>query len=228
MGLQDATLMSQGEPYTIGFVVGNQLSQMLSMFSESVGQDINPTMVLAGIMEVVRNQQTAIEASKANEIVQREMEKGQERANARRDAELRMQFADAIAEGNAFLAENARRPGVTTLPSGLQYEILREGHGAIPVLTSRVRTHYHGTLIDGTVFDSSMDRQTGAPEGSDMSITFGVAQVIAGWTEALQLMPVGSKWRLFIPYDLAYGGQDRGVIAPFSVLIFDVELLGIE
>ena len=118
------------------------------------------------------------------------------------------------------LPENAEREEVTTLPSGLQYEVLTTGTGAIPTDTDRVRVHYHGTLIDGTVFDSSVER--GEPT------TFGVTQVIAGWTEALQLMPVGSKWRLYVPYDLAYGSQDRGEIKPFSTLIFDVELLGIE
>lgn len=139
---------------------------------------------------------------------------------ARQEEDLKGQHTEAIAEGDAFLAENAERDEVTTLPSGLQYEILREGSGAVPTESDRVRVHYHGTLIDGTVFDSSVER--GEPT------TFGVTQVIAGWTEALQLMPVGSKWRLYVPYDLAYGSQDRGEIKPFSNLIFDVELLGIE
>jgi FKBP-type peptidyl-prolyl cis-trans isomerase FklB len=118
------------------------------------------------------------------------------------------------------MSENGSREGVVTLPSGLQYEILTEGKGAIPTDTDRVKVHYHGTLIDGTVFDSSVER--GEPA------TFGVTQVIAGWTEALQLMPVGSKWKLYIPYDLAYGSSDRGSIKPFSNLIFEVELIGIE
>jgi FKBP-type peptidyl-prolyl cis-trans isomerase FklB len=109
---------------------------------------------------------------------------------------------------------------VVTLPSGLQYEVLKAGKGAIPTAADRVKVHYHGTLVNGTVFDSSVNR--GEPA------SFGVTQVIAGWTEALKLMPVGSKWRLYIPYDLAYGAQDRGTIKPFSNLIFDVELLEIE
>ncbi len=125
----------------------------------------------------------------------------------------------AIEEGKKFLAENAKRPGVITLPSGLQYEIIKKGTGEIPIASSVVSTHYHGTLLDGTVFDSSVER--GEPA------QFGVGQVIAGWTEALQLMPVGSKWKLYIPYNLAYGERGAGKIKPYSTLIFDIELLEI-
>lgn len=122
--------------------------------------------------------------------------------------------------GEAFLTENAKKAGITTTASGLQYEVITQGEGAKPTATSRVKTHYHGTLIDGTVFDSSYDR--GQP------IDFAVNGVIAGWTEALQLMPVGSKWRLYVPYNLAYGERGAGAaIGPFSTLIFDVELLDI-
>ncbi len=124
-------------------------------------------------------------------------------------------------EGEAFLKANKEKPGVTTLDSGLQYQVLQEGKGPKPKVTDRVRTHYHGTLIDGTVFDSSVER--GEP------VTFGVSEVIPGWSEALQLMSVGSKWRLFVPSELAYGVQGAGPdIGPNSVLIFEVELLGIE
>lgn len=123
--------------------------------------------------------------------------------------------------GEKFLAENKTKPGVVALPSGLQYQILKEGDGPKPTAADKVKTHYHGTLIDGTVFDSSVER--GQP------ISFPVGGVIKGWTEALQLMPVGSKWRLFIPSDLAYGERQAGPkIGPNSALIFDVELLGIE
>jgi FKBP-type peptidyl-prolyl cis-trans isomerase FklB len=123
--------------------------------------------------------------------------------------------------GASFLAENAKKEGVITLASGLQYEIITEGTGQKPTETSKVTTHYHGTLIDGTVFDSSVQRNQPA--------TFGVNQVIKGWTEALQLMGEGSKWRLFIPYNLAYGDQGAGGdIGPFSTLIFEVELLKIN
>lgn len=123
--------------------------------------------------------------------------------------------------GEQFLAENKAKPGVTALPSGLQYVILKEGTGEKPTINDKVKTHYHGTLIDGTVFDSSVER--GEP------ISFPVGGVIRGWTEALQLMPVGSKWKLFIPSELAYGDRQAGAkIGPGSALIFEVELLAIE
>ncbi len=125
------------------------------------------------------------------------------------------------AEGEAFLAQNAGKAGVTTLPSGLQYEVITQGTGAQPSLKSSVTTHYHGTLINGTVFDSSYQR--GQPA------TFPVNGVIAGWTEALQLMPEGSKYRLYIPSDLAYGKRGAGRDIPGdTALIFDVELLKVN
>ncbi|MFC6223119.1 FKBP-type peptidyl-prolyl cis-trans isomerase [Hymenobacter artigasi] len=125
------------------------------------------------------------------------------------------------AEGEAFLAENANKAGITTLPSGLQYEVITQGTGAKPSLKSSVTTHYHGTLINGTVFDSSYQR--GQPA------TFPVNGVIAGWTEALQLMPEGSKYRLYIPSDLAYGKRGAGRDIPGdTALIFDVELLKVN
>ena len=123
--------------------------------------------------------------------------------------------------GREFLAENAKRENVISLSSGLQYEILKEGSGEKPKATDKVKCHYHGTLLDGTVFDSSVQR--GQPA------IFGVNQVIQGWVEALQMMPVGSKWRLYIPSELAYGERGAGKdIEPNSTLIFDVELLSIE
>ena len=125
-----------------------------------------------------------------------------------------------IAEGEQFLAENAKRPEVTVTESGLQYEVLEEGSGDKPAATDKVRTHYHGTLIDGTVFDSSYER--GEPA------EFTVNAVIPGWTEALQMMPVGAKWRLCLPHNLAYGERGAGgAIKPFATLVFDVELLAI-
>lgn len=126
----------------------------------------------------------------------------------------------AEGEGKAFLEENAKRTDVVTLASGLQYEIMTKGDGTVPTAADTVKVHYHGTLIDGTVFDSSVSR--GEPA------SFGVTQVISGWVEALQLMPIGSKWKLFIPSELAYGAQGAGqAIAPHSALVFEVELLDI-
>ena len=124
------------------------------------------------------------------------------------------------AGGIAFLKENAKRHGVNVTATGLQYEIITEGTGEKPTLNSTVKTHYHGTLIDGTVFDSSVRRNQPAE--------FPVSGVISGWTEALQMMPVGSKWRLYVPHDLAYGSRGAGAaIAPYTTLVFDVELLDI-
>ena len=126
-----------------------------------------------------------------------------------------------IKEGEAFLAKNGKRKNVITTESGLQYEIIVQGNGLKPTLTDKVETHYHGTLIDGTVFDSSVDRGE--------SISFPVNGVIPGWTEALQLMPVGSKWKLYIPYQLAYGERGAGqMIGPYSTLVFEVELISIK
>jgi len=127
----------------------------------------------------------------------------------------------AKVEGEAFLANNAQRTGVITLESGLQYEVIINGDGKVPNATNKVKCHYHGTLIDGTVFDSSVERNEPA--------VFPVGGVIQGWVEALQMMNVGSKWRLFIPPHLAYGSQGAaGAIGPDTTLVFDVELLGIE
>lgn len=140
--------------------------------------------------------------------------------NERIQAEREVQAKEASAAGVKFLEENAKKDGVTVTESGLQYEVLVEGNGEKPTAASTVRTHYHGTLIDGTVFDSSYDR--GQPA------EFPVGGVIKGWTEALQMMPVGSKWRLAIPYELAYGEQGAGgAIGPYQTLVFDVELLEI-
>ena len=132
-----------------------------------------------------------------------------------------VEFGEYKKEGEAFLAENKTKKGVKTTESGLQYVVLKEGNGAQPTAASRVKVHYHGTLPDGTVFDSSVDR--GEPS------QFGVNQVIKGWTEGLQLMKSGAKYKFFIPQELAYGAQQRGAkIKPFSALVFEVELLEIK
>lgn len=132
-----------------------------------------------------------------------------------------MQFGAIKAEGETFLAENAKRKGVVTTPSGLQYEVLAKGKGDHPKATDKVKVHYEGTLIDGTVFDSSYKR--GEP------ISFALNQVIAGWTEGVQLMSVGAKYKLYIPYQLGYGERGAGgQIPPYSALIFTIELLGIN
>ena len=225
-GMKEAINIDEESAYAHGLSIGVQFSQqMLPQFNTMLyGEDsdtkANTDQLLAGLVSTLKNQGLAISKAEANELVQSEFEKAQEEQMARQEEELKSQYESVIAEGDAYMAENAEREEVVTLPSGLQYEILTPGNGAIPTSSDQVKVHYHGTLIDGTVFDSSVER--GEPA------TFGVTQVIAGWTEALQLMPVGSKWRLYVPYDLAYGSADRGEIKPYSNLIFDVELIGIE
>lgn len=225
-GVNAAMNLEEQSPYAHGLSIGVQFSQMMIpqfnslLFGGDSTQKVNSGQMMAGLVSVLRNQQLAINTMDASALVNQKIEEAQAAEQARQEEELKVQYADSIAAGNAFMADNSKKEGVVTLASGLQYEIIREGSGAIPTDTDRVKVHYHGTLINGEVFDSSIDR--GEPS------SFGVTQVIPGWTEALKLMPVGSKWRLFVPYDLAYGAQDRGTIKPFSNLIFEVELLEIE
>lgn len=150
-----------------------------------------------------------------------EMQKAQEFYMKYSGEQAKKKHAGTIEKGTKFLNENKKRKEVVTLPSGLQYEILKAGTGAKPGPTDNVKTHYHGTLMDGTVFDSSVNR--GEP------IEFPVNGVIKGWTEALQLMPTGSKWKLYIPSDLAYGDRGAGgSIGPYETLVFEVELLEVK
>ncbi|MEN9977870.1 MAG: hypothetical protein RLZZ569_495, partial [Bacteroidota bacterium] len=190
--------------YCIGLSVADSLMQ------QELG-GINPTVMAEAITAVFNGEMSKYSPEEANGIIQAYLQ----------DVTA-SKFEVYKAEGEAFLAENAKKEGVHATESGLQYEIIEAGNGAKPVATDTVKVHYHGTLIDGTVFDSSVTR--------GMPATFGVHQVIKGWTEALQLMPVGSKYRLYIPQDLAYGAQPHpgGAIKPFMALIFDVELISIE
>lgn len=190
--------------YGIGRQMGEQLRQ-----NPPPGTDIEA--VAAGLRDAFAGVESAVsqEALVASFAIIREQMEAAEAEKAQAAARV----------GKDFLQDNAKKDGVVTLESGLQYEILTTGEGDKPVRESTVRTHYHGTLIDGSVFDSSYER--GQPA------EFPVSGVIAGWTEALQLMPVGSKWRLYVPSELAYGGQAVGSIPPHSTLVFDVELLAI-
>ena len=160
-----------------------------------------------GMQAVLAGEKTEITHAEAQQVVNEYFSKKAEEA-----------YAQTKAAGEAFLESNKKREGVVTLASGLQYEVINAGLGKKPAATDKVQCHYEGTLIDGTVFDSSIKR--GQPA------VFGVSQVIAGWVEALQLMPEGSKWRLYIPQELAYGSHGAGEsIPPYSALIFDVELI---
>lgn len=183
---------------------------MASNLMNSGLRNLDVDAFVKAFSEIMKDKTPEMSGEEANQLIQEFFSK--------RQSEL---LTGNLERGNQFLEENKEKDGVVTLPSGLQYEILKEGNGPKPKATDKVRCHYHGTLIDGTVFDSSVQR--GQPA------VFGVNQVIKGWIEALQLMPVGSKWRLYIPSDLAYGERGAGnSIEPNSALIFDVELLDIE
>lgn len=196
------------ESYAVGANVGRSIAEP--------GIELDLEAFLAGFKAAYAKQELAM----TPEEMQTAMMALQTKARAAAEKNMAEAGATAKAEGDAFLAENAKKEGVKSTPSGLQYKVLTEGDGAMPAATDTVKVHYTGTFIDGKKFDSSVDR--GEPA------TFGVDQVIPGWTEALQLMKVGSKWQLAIPSDLAYGPQGRGAqMPPNSVLLFDVELLEI-
>ena len=186
--------------YGLGMGIGQNL---LSMGVK----DMSVEDFIKGISDVLAGNSTEITHAEAQKVVNEHFQKMAEEA-----------YAVNKEAGEKFLAENAKKEGVVVLPSGLQYEVLAEGNGKKPSATDRVQCHYEGTLIDGTIFDSSIKR--GEPA------VFGVNQVIRGWVEALQLMQEGAKWRLYIPYDMAYGEHGAGeMIPPYSALVFDVELI---
>ena len=189
--------------YSIGINIANNLAK--DGFS-----DIRPDAFALALEHVLGGKETLLKPNEAQSVLQTYFE------------QLRQEtLGKNLKEGEAFLEGNKKKEGVQVLESGLQYIVLKEGDGKKPKASDKVSTHYHGTLIDGTVFDSSVDR--GEP------VSFPVNGVIKGWTEALQLMPTGSKWRLFVPPGLAYGERGAGgTIGPNATLIFEVELLGIE
>ncbi|GAA5269035.1 FKBP-type peptidyl-prolyl cis-trans isomerase [Vibrio cholerae] len=197
--------VEQKASYGIGLQMGQQLAG-------SGLEGLNVAAIAAGIATALVGEQPAISVDEINQSLH---------AIHMRAEEARQEAAKvAASEGEAFLKDNALRPEVTVLESGLQYEVLVKGNGAIPTSDKSVRVHYHGQLVDGTVFDSSVSR--GQPA------EFPVTGVIRGWVEALQLMPVGSKWKLYIPHNLAYGERGAGAaIPPFAALVFEVELLDI-
>jgi len=192
----------QSASYSIGVNIGQSLkAQGL--------EEIDAQALSKAIVDVLGKNDLAISEKDAQKIVQDFFEENNKKRKERN-----------IAEGKSFMETNSKREGVTVLPSGLQYEIISNGNGNKPSASDKVKTHYHGTLINGSVFDSSVKR--GEP------ITFPVGGVIQGWQEALKLMPVGSKWKLYVPYNLAYGERGAGpAIPPCSTLIFEVELLEI-
>lgn len=203
--------------YTAGVQIGQQMDkQMVPGISYDVfgnaDELISKDYLLAGFIAGATGKNLAMQPMEAQMLIMTLMEQIQtERMNA--------QYGDNRAQGVAFLDSIAKTEGVVKTESGLCYKVITEGKGAVPALTDKVKVHYRGTLIDGTEFDSSYSRNE--------PTTFGANQVIAGWTEALTMMPVGSKWMLYIPQELAYGERDLGTIKPFSTLVFEVELLEI-
>ncbi len=196
--------------YALGLGIGRQLAQMGA-------NDLSIEDFAAAIKDVIAGNELKVSNREAQTIVQEYFRKKEEKLNAERAEKGKV----AKAEGEKYLAENAKKEGVTVLPSGLQYMVLKEGNGNKPKATDTVKCHYEGFLIDGTVFDSSVQR--GEPA------EFALNQVIAGWTEGLQLMQEGAKYRFFIPYILGYGEGGAGAsIPPFATLIFDVELLEVK
>ena len=195
--------------YALGLGIGRQLSQMGAT-------DLNIDDFAQAIKDVLAGNQPKVADQEAQQIVQEffQAQEAKQRAAAAEKGKAARQA------GEEYLAANAKKEGVVTLPSGLQYMVLNEGKGKKPKATDKVKCHYEGMLIDGTMFDSSIQR--GEPA------VFPLNQVIAGWTEGLQLMTEGSKYRFFIPYSLGYGEHGAGTsIPPFSALIFDVELIGV-
>ena len=196
--------------YALGIGIGSQLAGMGA-------KELNIDDFAQAIKDVISGSQLKVDNVEAQTLVQ----------NFFQEQEVKQQAAAAEAgkaakaEGEAFLAENGKKEGIVTLPSGLQYQVLKEGNGKKPSATDQVVCHYEGTLIDGTVFDSSYQRNQPA--------TFGLNQVIPGWTEGVQLMQEGAKYRFFSPYELAYGERGAGAqIPPFATLVFDVELIEVK
>lgn len=196
--------------YALGIGIGSQLAGMGA-------KELNIDDFAQAIKDVISGSELKVDNAEAQTLVQNFFQEQE----AKQQAAAAEAGKAAKAAGEAFLAENGKKNGVVTLPSGLQYQVLKEGDGKKPSATDQVVCHYEGTLIDGTVFDSSYQRNQPA--------TFGLNQVIAGWTEGVQLMQEGAKYRFFIPYKLAYGERGAGAqIPPFAALVFDVELIEVK
>ncbi len=216
-GFKEA-VTATNDPREVALRAGRQIAgQVRSSMLVRIKQDFTNTpdsiieeVLFRGFTDAITNDTTVMKPHQAEELMRQKQQYNQ-RAKTERLTKA----------GRDFLAENAKKEGVITTPSGLQYQVLRQGDGQVPQKTDKVRVHYEGRLIDGTVFDAS------SKHGTEPA-SFRPDQVIRGWTEALTMMPVGSKWRLFIPQELGYGERQAGNIPPYSTLIFDVELVNIE
>lgn len=210
----------ENKAYDSGLSIANQLSTMVVKFGTEVlgsEENFNIDAFAFAFSSALKKEKPLITIANPDVLIQEKSQEAQAKKEKEAQEALKTQYANKIAEGEKFMQENKLKDGVVSLSSGLQYKILKAGTGRMPEANDKVKVHYHGMLLDGTVFDSSVDR--GEP------IEFSVGQLIRGFNEALLLMPEGSKWVVYIPYDLAYGGADQGVIKPFSNLIFEIELL---
>ncbi len=206
----------------IAYVEGLKIGKMIAeswvsgltsdVYADDSTKSIDKDNLVAGFIAGVLGKDQKFTMEEAQTYVQEVM-------TAANDKKMEAQFGENREAGEKFLAENKTKEGVQVTPSGLQYKVIKQGKGAVPTATDKVSVHYRGTLIDGTEFDSSYKR--------NKPTEFAANQVIKGWTEALTMMPVGSKWELYIPQELAYGSRNQGQIKPFSTLIFEVELLDI-
>ena len=221
-GVNDAAnkTSKQDQAYLLGLQIGSQMAgpQAIKgmnhqLFADDSTMTVNKSDILAGVFAGVLNKDMKITPEEAQVLIQKMMESIKGKAAEKK-------YADNKAAGEKFLAENKTKEGVKTTASGLQYKVITEGKGEIPNDTCKVKVNYRGKLIDGTEFESTYTR-------NEPFVT-NVGGVIKGWTEALKMMPVGSKWELYIPQELAYGSRDMGQIKPFSALVFEIELLDIE
>ena len=221
-GVNDAAnkTSKKDQAYLLGLQIGSQMAgpQAIKgmnhqLFADDSTMTVNKSDILAGVFAGVLNKDMKITPEEAQVLIQKMMESIKGKAAEKK-------YADNKAAGEKFLAENKTKEGVKTTASGLQYKVITEGKGEIPNDTCKVKVNYRGKLIDGTEFESTYTR-------NEPFVT-NVGGVIKGWTEALKMMPVGSKWELYIPQELAYGSRDMGQIKPFSALVFEIELLGRE
>ncbi|WP_317472897.1 FKBP-type peptidyl-prolyl cis-trans isomerase [Bacteroides hominis] len=221
-GVNDAAnkTSKKDQAYLLGLQIGSQMAgpQAIKgmnhqLFADDSTMTVNKSDILAGVFAGVLNKDMKITPEEAQVLIQKMMESIKGKAAEKK-------YADNKAAGEKFLAENKTKEGVKTTASGLQYKVITEGKGEIPNDTCKVKVNYRGKLIDGTEFESTYTR-------NEPFVT-NVGGVIKGWTEALKMMPVGSKWELYIPQELAYGSRAMGQIKPFSALVFEIELLGIE
>ena len=220
-GFKETVAKDVNDPKVKAYIMGTSIAQQLkermlpqlmAEFKDS-SDSISANLFFKGFADALLNDTTFFKTAAADALVRNKVDA----ARAERDEKL---YGANRKAGEEFLKENAKKDGVIVLPSGLQYKVLKQGTGAVPSLNDKVKVHYEGRLIDGTVFDASKNH-------GDEPAEFRPTDVIKGWTEALTMMPVGSKWQVYIPYDIAYGSRDAGQIKPYSTLVFDIELVGI-